>query len=104
MEMPVAVGVILAIIFLISFSEWFFSLIGGAKSLVLDDRFFGLRIFAGTVGSMIFMVIVFMGIAMVNECDNKKREGIFTSLKCDEYLVFTSATKQFFQIDKKTAN
>jgi hypothetical protein len=96
MEMPVVVGLILAVIFMVSFSGWFYNLVSGAKQLVLDDEFFGYRIFATTAASLVFMVIVFMGIATVNECKNEKREGVFASLKCEEYQDLRSSTKNLF--------
>jgi hypothetical protein len=96
MKMPIVVGLLLSLMFLVSFSSWFYSLVSGAKSLVLDDEFFGLRIAGTTIASFVFMVVVFIGIATVSECKNEKREGIFSSLKCDEYQVLRSSVKGLF--------
>ena len=59
MKMPVVVGVIIALMFLISFFEWFYNLVSGMKQLVLDDEFFGWRIAWTSFISMAFMVAVF---------------------------------------------
>ena len=96
MEMPVIVGVILAVIFLVSFSGWFYNLVSGAKQLVLDDEYIGYRIVGTTIASFVFMVIVFIGIATASECKNDKREGVFASLNCEEYLSIRSSTKSLF--------
>ncbi len=98
MEMPIVVGVILALMFTISFSGWFYNLVRGAKQLVLDDEFFGARITSATIASLVFMVVVFVGIATISECKNEKREGIFESLKCEEYLSIRSSTKELFNL------
>jgi hypothetical protein len=99
MDMPVIVGIILALIFLVSFSEWFYNLVSGARQLVLDDQFFGYRIVGTTIVSIAFMVVVFFGIATVSECKNEKREGLFASLRCDEYLSIRSSTKDLLQLE-----
>lgn len=99
MEMPVVVGLLLALMFVVSFSSWFYNLVSGAKRLVLDDEFFGYRIAGTTIASLVFMFIVFIGIATVSECKNEKREGIFSSLKCEEYLSVRSSTKELFQLE-----
>lgn len=98
MEMPVVVGLLLSFMFLVSFSSWFYSLVKGARQLVLDDKFFGIRIVSTTIMSIIFMVVVFFGIATVSECKNEKREGIFASLRCKEYLLLRSSAKNLFKL------
>jgi hypothetical protein len=98
MKMPVVVGVILALMFFVSFSGWFYNLVSGMKQLVLDDKFFGMRIVGTTIASFTFMIIVFVGIATVSECKNEKREGVFASLRCEEYLSIRSSTKELFQL------
>ena len=72
--MPVVVGVLIALIFLVSFSEWFYNLVTGMKQLVLDDEFFGWRVAWTSFVSMIFMAAVFFGLLAL---DN----GQLTSLK-----------------------
>jgi len=100
MEMPVVVGVVLALIFLVSFSGWFYNLVSGAKQLVLDDEFFGWRVAWTSFVSMAFMVIVFISIATVSECKDEKRESVFASLKCKEYLSIRSSMEKMFQLKK----
>lgn len=97
MEMPVLVGVVLAIVLLISFSEWFYALVGGLKGLVLDDALYTYRIIGVSLMSIIFMVGIFWIIATINECPNEEKEGIFAGIKCEEYLSIKAATEGFFQ-------
>jgi hypothetical protein len=97
MEMPVVVGVILVIVFLVGFSEWFYGLFGGLKSLVLDDVLYFYRIAGVSLISILFMVGVFVGIAYVNECPNEEREGIFAGLQCEKYLSIRAGAEQIFQ-------
>lgn len=99
MEMPIVVGVILAIIFLVAFSEWFYGLIGGVKSLVLDDVLYYYRIAGVSFLSILFMTGVFMAIAYINECPNEKREGLFTGLSCEKYMSIRASMEQVFQPD-----
>lgn len=96
MEMPVMVGLLLALMFLVSFSSWFYNLVSGTRQLVLDDEFFGWRIAGTTIASLAFMVVMFIGIATVSECKNEKREGIFSSLRCEEYQVLRSSFESLF--------
>lgn len=83
--MPVAVGVILAIIFMIVFSGWFYHAYAGWKEVVIDDQFFKLRIVGATVFSMIIFFGSFMGIAYATKCPSEDRSGIFERLNCEEY-------------------
>jgi hypothetical protein len=96
MRMPVAVGVIIALMFLVSFSSWFYNLVKGARQIVLDDEYFGLRIAGTTIMSVVFMVVVFFGIATISECKHEEREGVFASLKCEEYQVLRSSFEKLF--------
>ena len=85
MEMPVIVGVVLAIIFLIVFSEWFYHTFVGWREVVIDDRLYKLRIFGASLFSMFVIFASFMGMAYVTKCPNETREGAFERLNCDEY-------------------
>ncbi len=62
MKIPVIVGIILALIFVVSFTGWFYNVISGAKQLVLDDEYFGWRIAWTSFISIAFMVAVFFGL------------------------------------------
>ena len=79
MEMPVIVGVIITVAFLVSFSEWFYTLCKGISVVVLDDIFYVYRIIGMSLVSLLFMIGVFAAIAIVKECPNENREGIFLS-------------------------
>lgn len=97
MQMPVIVGVILAIMALVTFSGWFYEYATGMRELVLDDRFFNYRIVATTLVSMLFMVAVFFVIATFNECPNQTREGVFAGLNCEGYLKIKASADDLFQ-------
>ena len=104
MELPVTVGVILALVLLVGISEWFFGVATGLSELVLDDRFFSYRIVGASVVSIFLMVGMFVVIATVNECPNEEREGIFAGISCDKYLEFKASTERLFQPNDKTIN
>lgn len=104
MQMPVVVGVLIAIMFLFTFSGWFYELATGMKELVLDDQFFSYRIFFASLVSIVFMVLVFFVIATVNECPNQQREGIFAGLKCEGYLQLKASADGLFKPKNEPVN
>jgi len=83
--MPVVVGVIVAIIFLVAFSEWFYHIFSGWKGFILDDIYFRYRIIGASVVSILIMSGTFLALAYSNECKGETREGVFSSLNCEEY-------------------
>lgn len=85
MQMPIAVGILVAVIFLIAFSEWFYNLIIGWREYVLDDIYFRYRIVGVSLLSMMIISGTFFGMALVNECPNEERVGLFAKLDCEEY-------------------
>ncbi|MBI3954767.1 hypothetical protein HY333_01850 [Candidatus Collierbacteria bacterium] len=97
MEMPVTVGVILAVMFLITFTGWFYNLVQGLRELLIDDMFFFYRVAGASVISILIFVASFMGIATIRECRSEEREGFFKALKCEEYLRIKSAAEEAFQ-------
>lgn len=94
--MPVAVGIILAIIFLVAFSEWFYHLAVGWREIVIDDVYFNYRIIGVSLFSMLVIGSTFLGMAYVTECPNEKREGVFAKLRCEEYLKIKAGTEKIF--------
>lgn len=92
--MPVIVGIVVAVIFLIAFSEWFYHLIIGWKNYVLDDEYFKYRIAGVSLLSVLVMSGVFYGVALVNECPNETREGIFAKLNCEQYSKITAGAEK----------
>lgn len=99
--MPVIVGVVVAIIFLVAFSGWFYHLIIGWKGYVLDDILVKYRIAGVSLLSFLVMGGTFYGIALINECPNEEREGVFAGLKCEEYnKIKVNAEKLFPASDK----
>lgn len=98
--MPVIVGVILAVIFIVAFSGWFFHLASGLNALVLDDIYFKYRIFAASLLSIAVITATFIGMAYALECPNEKREGLFDALNCADYRNIKTGTESLFK--KKT--
>ena len=98
--MPVAVGIIVAIIFLVAFSEWFYHMVAGWKNFVLDDLYFLYRIAGVSLLSILVMSGTFYGMALINECQNENREGIFANLNCEEYSKIKVGTEELFLTSK----
>ena len=96
MQMPVAVGIILAVIFLVAFSEWFYNLVKGWGEIVIDDVYFRYRIVSASIVSMIVISSTFLGMAIITECPNQEREGVFAKLGCEEYLKIKAGTEKIF--------
>lgn len=85
MEMPVAVGVLVAIIFLIAFSEWFYFTLSGWNQVIIDDRLYKYRVFGASVISVMIIFATFWGAALVTKCTETERQGLFSKLNCEEY-------------------
>ncbi len=85
MQMPVAVGVLVAIIFMITFSEWFYHTFISWREVIIDDRLYKYRVFGATLLSLFVISISFVGAAYISKCSSAEREGIFERLNCDEY-------------------
>lgn len=94
--MPIVVGIVVAIIFLIAFSEWFFHLVVGWRELVLDDIYFRYRIAGVSLLSILVISGTFYGMALVSECPNEVREGLFAKLNCEEYSKIKIETEKLF--------
>lgn len=92
--MPVIVGIVVAVIFLVAFSEWFYHLAAGLQNFVLDDVYFRYRIFGVSLLSILVMSGTFYGMALINECPNENREGLFANLKCEEYEKIVAGTEK----------
>lgn len=85
MQMPVIVGVVLSIIFLVVFSEWFYHMFIGWREVVIDDKVYSLRIIAASAFSMILFFVSFLGMAYATKCPSEERVGVFERLNCTEY-------------------
>ena len=90
--MPVVIGIVMAVIFLIAFSGWFYHLVEGWREFVLDDIFFGYRIAGVSLLSFLIMGGTFYGIAYFKECPNEERVGIFAKLNCKDYEKIMAGT------------
>jgi hypothetical protein len=93
MQMPVIVGIVVATIFLIAFSEWFYHMVTGWRDIVLDDIYFHYRIVGVSLLSILVMSGTFYGMALVNECPNEVREGIFAKMNCEAYSKIVAGTE-----------
>lgn len=102
--MPIVVGLVVMISFVVSFSEWFYQLVRGLKTAVLDDMLYVYRIFFASMVSIAIIIAVFVGISIVNECPSSHREGWFATMRCDEYLSIKAAADNVFQIKNKAIN
>jgi len=96
MQMPIAVGVIVAIIFLVAFSEWFYHLVEGWGEIVLDDVYYKFRIVGVSIFPQPSTSMTFFGMALITECPNEQREGVFARLRCEEYLKIKAGTEKLF--------
>lgn len=94
--MPIIVGIILSIIFLIAFSEWAYHMVTGWGELVLDDVYFRYRIIGVSLFSIILISATFYVMALVNECPNEEREGLMAGLQCEEYFKIKAGTDKVF--------
>ena len=94
MQMPVVVGIIVALIFLIAFSEWFYHLVIGWNEFVLDDMYFKYRMIGVSLLSIVIMSGTFYGLALFYECPNEDREGVFAKLNCEDYAKIKAGTEK----------
>lgn len=99
--MPVIVGIVVAIIFLVAFSQWFYHLIAGWREFVLDDIYFRYRIAGISALSILIMSGTFFGMAYFNECPNEDRVGIFAKMNCSAYTKIMAETDSIMmKLDK----
>lgn len=104
MQMPVVVGIILAIMFLVTLSGWFYNYAVGMREVVLDDKFFSLRIVGASFISIVFFVGSFYVISIVNQCPNEQREGVFAGLNCEGYLKLQTSANLIFKPNNKAVD
>ncbi len=102
MHMPVAVGIIVSILFLVAFSEWFYHLAVGWREIVIDDVYFKYRIAGVSIFSFLVITSTFFAMALVTECPKENREGSFARLRCEEYLKIKAGTDKIFGPEEKT--
>lgn len=99
--MPVAVGVLVAVIFLISFSGWFYHIAAGWNEYVLDDVYFKYRIAAASLISIAVITATFFGLAYAAECPGESgddsKQGIFSSLNCADYRNIKVGAESLFK-------
>lgn len=102
MSMPVIVGLLLTVMFLISFSQWFYNLFKGWREVIVDDMFLIYRVVGATILSIGIMFAGFWVIATVNECKEigVEREGIFKQLNCKEYWEIRTGAENLFSTEK----
>lgn len=97
MQMPVAVGVLIAVILLIAFSGWFYHLIEGWNEYVLDDAYFWYRIGGATFFSFTIMTLTFFGMAYASECPSEHKSGLGERLNCEAYTKIKTSAEDVFK-------
>ncbi len=97
MQMPIVVGVIVALMFLITFSEWFYHLVSGWGDLIIKDVFLNYKVIGAGVVSIALFVGTFWAVSLINECDSEEKVGLFAKLNCEEYLSIRTSAEQLFQ-------
>ena len=103
--MPVVVGVILAVIILISFTGWFTQMFVGWQEYIVDDTFFGYRIAIATIFSIVIISATFLGMAYAYECPGEKlteQKTILSGLKCEAYLKIRTGAEELFKKEVET--
>jgi len=108
MQMPIIVGVFIAIAFLVAFSEWFYGVTQGIKNTVPEDEHYTKRVVKASIVSIVLMIIAFLGIAVISECPNsykdRAREGAFANLRCEEYSKIKNLSDKLFQRSQDLVN
>lgn len=99
--MPVAVGILVAVILLISFSGWFYNLVKGWNEYVLDDVYFWYRIGSATLFSFTIMTLTFFGLAYASECPNEQKTGLAAHLNCEAYTKIKTSAEDVFKSQPK---
>jgi len=102
MQMPVAVGLILAVTLLISFSGWFLNLMKGWQEFILDDGLFWYRVTTASLISVAIMAITFIGMAYAYECPGENNYGektILGNLSCESYYKIKTNAEGVFKSD-----
>lgn len=87
MNWVVVVGVILALMFLTAFTNWFYHVVAGVNALITEDLFVGYRIVFWGLGGLLLMGGIFWINALIQECPTPEedREGVFALLDCSIY-------------------
>jgi hypothetical protein len=88
--MPIAVGGFCSNILI----RWRVHHYGGVAGI--DDLYYKYRIVGVSVFSMIIISITFFSMALITECPNEVREGVFARLRCEEYLKIKAGTEKIF--------
>ncbi len=94
MHIPVVVGVIIAIILLVTFSGWFYHLSSGWSQILVDDAYFKYRIFAATALSGLVVTATFFGLAYAIDCPAGDDGGAFKGMNCQQYLKIKTSAEE----------
>lgn len=87
MNWTVITGVIIALMFLVSFSQWFYELVSGFHAAITQDLYVAYRTGVWVTGGIVFMIAVFWVLAMVQECPDLTgdKPGVFAYMDCRVY-------------------
>lgn len=100
MQMPVVVGIIVAIILLVSFSGWFINMVAGWQEYILDDIFFWHRVAGASFFSIALMTLTFFGMAYAYECPNPSSDSkgsLSDRLNCPTFLKIKTGAEDLFK-------
>lgn len=102
MHIPVVVGVLIAVILLVTFSGWFFHLSAGWGQIIVDDVYFKYRILGATVISGLIVTATFFGIAYAIECPAGETDGVTRGMNCGQYRKIRTTAEEVFSKNKNT--
>mgnify|MGYP001559088882 FL=1 len=83
----IVVGVILSLMFLVSFTEWFYHIAAGVNEVIPSGALFYPSLIRMVVFSVLFIGIVLLVLSLAYECPkgDDEREGFFAYLDCTLY-------------------
>ncbi|OGD79045.1 hypothetical protein A2368_00690 [Candidatus Collierbacteria bacterium RIFOXYB1_FULL_49_13] len=95
MNGTIILGVLVSLMFLVGFSQWFYVLALSMNEVIERDIFFRTRVFKWLGGSILFMFLMFWVIAYLSECRRPEQiSGIFRILDCRPYTKIRTALEE----------
>lgn len=86
MSGTIILGVLVCLMFLVAFSQWFYVLALSVDEVIERDIFFHSRVLKWVGGSLLFMFVVFWVVAYLSECRRPEEiSGIFKIMDCRPY-------------------
>jgi hypothetical protein len=97
MNMPVTVGVIMILMFLVTFSGWFVTLVDGWTHAVLDDKFWKYRLAGAGLMTLVVVALTWNGLMIKENCSQlnvNNRDEICSDIERYEKAWVILATNQ----------